>query len=206
MANDVRAIASHWAPNSGAAADVNAMRESGLHTPVALDDRTYGGRSFAKIVTRSPVRCAVIAAVKPSAPQPITATSRLPVAASRAFFTAMISSPPRQRPPASAVSKVVHHNLVADVLDVRPRPRGAKRPQANRRSEDPVDMRPYRNDRPHHIVKRQRRHPARRRSTPASPASGEAGQAQSGKRARLLQERPTIHGASPDVRRKGGTV
>ena len=47
MANDVRAIASHWAPNSGAAADVNAMRESGLHTPVALDDRTNGGRSFA---------------------------------------------------------------------------------------------------------------------------------------------------------------
>jgi hypothetical protein len=93
MANDVRAIASHWAPNSGAAADVNAMRESGLHTPVALDDRTYGGRSFAKIVTRSPLRCAVIAAVNPSAPQPITATSRLPVAASRAFFTAMSAAP-----------------------------------------------------------------------------------------------------------------
>src|SRR5206468_12892282 len=59
----------------------------------ALDDRTYGGRSFAKIVTRSPVRCAVIAAVKPSAPQPITATSRLPVAASRAFFTAISAAP-----------------------------------------------------------------------------------------------------------------
>src|SRR5438093_5270965 len=93
MANDVRAIASHSAPNSGAAADVNAMRESGLHTPVAPDDRTYGGRSFAKIVTRSPVRCAVIAAVKPSAPQPITATSRLPFAASRAFFTAISAAP-----------------------------------------------------------------------------------------------------------------
>src|SRR5205085_12215979 len=94
MANDVRAIASHWAPNSGAAADVNAMRESGLHTPVALDDRTFGGRSFAKIVTRNPVRCAVIAAVKPSAPHPITATSRLSVAPPRAFFTAISAAPP----------------------------------------------------------------------------------------------------------------
>ena len=93
MANDVRAIASHWAPNSGAAADVNAMRESGLHTPVALDDRTNGGRSFAKIVTRNPARCAVIAAVNPSAPQPITAMSRLPVAASRALVTAMSAAP-----------------------------------------------------------------------------------------------------------------
>src|SRR5215471_4869906 len=93
MANDVRAIASHSAPNSGTAADVNAMRESGLHTPVALDDRTYGGRSLAKIVTRIPVRCAVIAAVRPSAPQPITATSRLPIAAARAFFTATSAAP-----------------------------------------------------------------------------------------------------------------
>src|SRR5206468_11913579 len=93
MANDVRAIASHWAPNSRAAADVNAMRESGLHTPVALDDRTYGDRAFAKIVTRSPVRCAVIAAVKPSAPQPITGTSPLPVAASKAILTAISAAP-----------------------------------------------------------------------------------------------------------------
>src|SRR5690349_5544444 len=93
MANEVRAIDSHSAPNSGAAAAVNAIRESGLHTPVALDERTNGGRSFAKIVTRSPVRCAVIAAVRPSAPQPITATSRVPPAASRAFLTATSAAP-----------------------------------------------------------------------------------------------------------------
>src|SRR5262249_61004076 len=93
MANDVRAIASHWTPKSGAAAEVSAMRESGLQTPVALDDRTSGGRSFAKIVTRNPLRCAVIAAVKPSAPQPITARSRLPVAASRALVPARSAAP-----------------------------------------------------------------------------------------------------------------
>src|SRR5262252_5582867 len=93
MANEVRAIASHRAPNSGAAADLNAMRESGLQTPVARDDRTSGGRSFAKIVTRNPLRCAVIAAVKPSAPQPTTARSRLRVAASRALFTARSAAP-----------------------------------------------------------------------------------------------------------------
>ena len=40
MANDVRAIASHSAPKVGAAAAVSAMRESGLHTPVARDERT----------------------------------------------------------------------------------------------------------------------------------------------------------------------
>src|SRR5205814_2333788 len=103
-------------------------------------------------------------------------------------------------------SKVAPDNLVADVLDVRPRPRGSKRPQAHRRSEDPVDVRPYRNDWSHRVVKRQRLHPARRRNTSTSPASGEAGQAQSGKRARLPQKRPTIHGASPDVRREVGTT
>ena len=79
MANDVRAIASHWAPNSEAAADVNAMRESGLHTPVALDDRTYGGRSFAKIVTRSPVRSSPEGTLDVQAPlQSVFALTTLP--------------------------------------------------------------------------------------------------------------------------------
>ena len=91
------------------------------------------------------------------------------------------------------MSIVVHDDLVAHALDVHPWPRRAKWPQAHRGSENPVDMRPYRDDRPHRIIKGQRFHPARRWSPPASPATGEAGQAQSGKRARLLQESPTIH-------------
>ena len=69
------------------------MRESGLHTPVARDDRTSGGRSLVKIVTRMPMRCAVIAAVSPSAPHPITATSRFPSNASRAFCAATSAAP-----------------------------------------------------------------------------------------------------------------
>ena len=167
MANDVRAIASHWAPNSGATADVNAMRESGLHTPVALDDRTYGGRSFAKMVTRSPVCCAVIAAVKPSAPHPITATSRLPVAASRAFFTA------NQQPPTTATTRFRRVQSCAPQPCCPRARRPSLAPRRETASGKPWFGRsgrhaPVSNDRPHRIIKRQRLDPARRRSTPFS--------------------------------------
>jgi hypothetical protein len=43
----VRHIFSHNAGKSADAALVNAIRESGVHDPVALADRTSGGRSFA---------------------------------------------------------------------------------------------------------------------------------------------------------------
>lgn len=40
MANEVRAIDSQSAAKFGEAAEVNAMRESGVHAPVALEERT----------------------------------------------------------------------------------------------------------------------------------------------------------------------
>jgi hypothetical protein len=40
MANDVLAIDSHSAAKFGEAAEVSAIRESGVHDPVALADRT----------------------------------------------------------------------------------------------------------------------------------------------------------------------
>jgi hypothetical protein len=44
---EARVIRSHSAGNSEETAFASAIRESGVHDPVARADRTSGGRSFA---------------------------------------------------------------------------------------------------------------------------------------------------------------
>ncbi len=77
--------------NSGVACSSMQIRESGVQSPVARDDRTFGGRSFAYMVTRAPARWSNRLEVSPSAPQPITPISRSPVAI--AFCMAIVLEP-----------------------------------------------------------------------------------------------------------------
>jgi len=90
------------------------------------------------MVTCAPDRCAMMAEVRPIAPQPITATCAGLV--TRAFCIAMVAEPQEQRPTTAAMAVIVHHQRVADPFGFDARALGAERAQADRDIEQPVGM------------------------------------------------------------------
>ena len=88
--------------------------------------------------------------------------------------------------------------FVTQSLHVQPRPRGAKRPQANRDAKDAINIGANRNNRSNRIVEGQRWRGSRRGRNRLMNASCQANGAASGKSRRPLEKRTTIHGHISD--------
>ena len=92
-----------------------------------------------------------------------------------------LARPPRQRPAAAAVTVVVHHQRLADLLGLDPGPSGAERAQADGDVEQPVQASA---DRRQRGADRSRRPAENTFTERAGGAAGEPGEAARGRRRR----------------------
>src|ERR1700730_479618 len=97
----------------------------------------------------------------------------------------------------------MYNQFVAQSLNVKPRPRCAKRAQANRDAKDAITVGANRNNRSNRIVERQRRRGRNRSRNRFMRASCQANGTASGENSRPLEEQTTIHGCISEKSDKG---
>src|ERR1700733_14262110 len=96
------------------------------------------------------------------------------------------------------MSVVVNDDLVAQAFSLQPRPRCAKRSQANSDAKDAVHIGANRSNGSQRIVERQRRRTGDRSCDRLLRAARKTNDTAAGKGGGTLEEQTTIHDASPD--------